>query len=85
MALIDIFNFMNRFICDLVYPKFQTLRKAGTLAWVRAGPALSRAVKATEPFVLKGAGHPAYLDQPDKWHQILLNFMKKLQLLSSPV
>jgi len=39
---------------------------------------LTKAIKATEPFVLKGAGHPAYLDQPDKWHQILLNFLKHL-------
>ena len=37
---------------------------------------LGRAVAATKPFILKGARHPAYLDQPDKWHQLVINFVK---------
>jgi len=32
----------------------------------------------TEPQVLPGASHPAYLDQPDLWHKLLYNFINKL-------
>ncbi|XP_078517288.1 putative protein-lysine deacylase ABHD14B [Lissotriton helveticus] len=28
--------------------------------------------------VMKGAGHPCYLDKPDEWHQGLLDFLKTL-------
>jgi len=30
---------------------------------------------STRPQVLPGAKHPAYLDQPDLWHKLLLNFL----------
>jgi len=33
---------------------------------------------STEPQVLPGAKHPAYLDQPDLWHQLLYNFISAL-------
>eukprot|EP00092_Neocalanus_flemingeri_P056856 GFUD01067453.1.p1 GENE.GFUD01067453.1~~GFUD01067453.1.p1 ORF type:complete len:272 (+),score=53.56 GFUD01067453.1:94-909(+) len=33
---------------------------------------------STKPQVLPGAKHPAYLDQPDLWHQILYNFISAL-------
>lgn len=28
--------------------------------------------------VMKGAGHPCYLDDPDTWHKILIDFLKAL-------
>ena len=28
--------------------------------------------------ILPGAGHPAYLDQPELWHQLLHNFISNL-------
>ena len=31
---------------------------------------------STMPQVLPGAKHPAYLDQPDLWHKLLINFIK---------
>ena len=31
---------------------------------------------STVPQVLPGAKHPAYLDQPDLWHKLLINFIK---------
>ena len=31
---------------------------------------------STEPQVLPGAKHPAYLDQPDLWHKLLINFVR---------
>jgi len=34
---------------------------------------------STQPQVLPGAGHPAYLDQPVLWHTLLFNFLKALQ------
>ena len=34
---------------------------------------------ATQPQELPGAGHPAYLDQPRLWHQLLHNFLVTLQ------
>ena len=33
---------------------------------------------STQPQELAQARHPAYLDQPAKWHQIIYNFMKAL-------
>jgi len=33
---------------------------------------------STKPQVLPGAKHPAYLDQPDLWHQLLFNFISAL-------
>lgn len=33
---------------------------------------------STEPQILPGAKHPAYLDQPDLWHQLLYNFISAL-------
>ena len=34
---------------------------------------------STQPQVLPGAGHPAYLDQPRLWHKLLLNFLATIQ------
>jgi len=31
---------------------------------------------STVPQVLAGAKHPAYLDQPDLWHKLLINFVR---------
>ena len=31
---------------------------------------------STVPQVLPGAKHPAYLDQTDLWHKLLINFIK---------
>lgn len=33
---------------------------------------------ASQPIILSPARHPAYLDQPEKWHQALHNFVKKI-------
>ena len=33
---------------------------------------------SAQPQQLDKARHPAYLDQPDKWHQLIYNFMKAL-------
>ena len=33
---------------------------------------------STSPQVLPGAKHPAYLDQPQLWHQLLFNFLSVL-------
>ena len=33
---------------------------------------------STLPQVLPGAKHPAYLDQPDLWHKLLINFIELL-------
>lgn len=40
---------------------------------------LSELPNATKPQVLPGAGHPAYLDQPELWHTLLYNFLSHLQ------
>ena len=34
---------------------------------------------STQPQELAEARHPAYLDQPQKWHQFIFNFMKALE------
>lgn len=28
--------------------------------------------------VMKGAGHPCYLDDPDTWHKVLTDFLQSL-------
>ena len=33
---------------------------------------------STEPQILSNARHPAYLDQPEVWHQLIYNFMLNL-------
>lgn len=33
---------------------------------------------STDPQILENARHPAYLDQPDVWHQLIYNFMLAL-------
>jgi len=37
---------------------------------------LAELPNSTKPQVLPNAGHPAYLDQPELWHQLLFNFIK---------
>ena len=34
---------------------------------------------STQPQELAKARHPAYLDQPKQWHQLIFNFMKALE------
>eukprot|EP00088_Acartia_fossae_P059970 TRINITY_DN7171_c0_g1_i1.p1 TRINITY_DN7171_c0_g1~~TRINITY_DN7171_c0_g1_i1.p1 ORF type:complete len:282 (+),score=42.34 TRINITY_DN7171_c0_g1_i1:188-1033(+) len=45
---------------------------------------LSILPNATLPQVLPGAGHPAYLDQPDLWHKLLHNFINKVNMANFP-
>ena len=33
---------------------------------------------STDPQILENARHPAYLDQPEVWHQLIFNFMSAL-------
>ncbi len=39
------------------------------------GRLLQQEIKDAELAVIEGAPHPCYLDQPDEWHRILLQFM----------
>ena len=39
---------------------------------------LSLIPSSTRAQILPGAGHPAYLDQPQLWHKLLYNFIKAL-------
>ena len=41
---------------------------------------LSEIPKATKPQVLLNSRHPCYLDQPETWHTLIYNFIKKIQL-----
>lgn len=45
---------------------------------VRSRDHLIHIKSSTKPQVLPGAKHPAYLDQPDLWHQLLFNFIAAL-------
>eukprot|EP00092_Neocalanus_flemingeri_P014813 GFUD01015989.1.p1 GENE.GFUD01015989.1~~GFUD01015989.1.p1 ORF type:complete len:254 (+),score=79.30 GFUD01015989.1:27-764(+) len=45
----------------------------------RSNTLLSQIPTSTSPQELPNAGHPAYLDKPDLWHQLLLNFLDNLQ------
>jgi len=44
----------------------------------RSASDLSILPNATLPQILPGAGHPAYLDQPDRWHKLLHNFITRV-------
>jgi len=41
------------------------------------GVLLHESVSGSELVIFKGAKHPCYLEQPDIWHQTLLNFAQK--------
>lgn len=45
---------------------------------VRSAADLALIPTATKPQELPGAKHPAYLDQPDLWHKLVVNFLKLL-------
>ena len=46
-----------------------------TLTMFRSRADLTLLPGASQPQELPGAGHPAYLDQPMLWHQLLHNFL----------
>ena len=50
-----------------------------TLTMFRSRADLTLLPGATQPQELPGAGHPAYLDQPRLWHQLLHNFLVTIQ------
>lgn len=50
-----------------------------TLTLFRSRADLTLLPSATKPQELPGAGHPAYLDQPRLWHQLLHNFLVTIQ------
>lgn len=41
-------------------------------------PLLARSFKISRTLIMAGSGHACYLDQPDKFHQALLEFVKSL-------
>jgi pimeloyl-ACP methyl ester carboxylesterase len=37
---------------------------------------LDRKIRDSRLVILENARHPCYLDQPDKWHEELINFLE---------
>ena len=48
-----------------------------TISPLDNGRLLHKKIRGAELRVFESAGHPCYLDQPDKWHQELLLFLNK--------
>lgn len=42
------------------------------------GELLSREIGGSSLFVIDGAPHPCYLEQPDQWHRELIRFLEKI-------
>lgn len=42
------------------------------------GQVMHRKIKNSSFYVIEGAGHPCYLDQPSVWHEQLLVFLEKI-------
>lgn len=78
VAPVDTKKYSDFLMDNLVVPTLVVYGEKDTGLGEKGATDLVRAIKATQPFILKGARHPAYLDQQDKWHQILLNFLKHL-------
>lgn len=64
---------------DLSLPTMIVFGERDTGLGHRSRDDLSLLPSATQPQVLPGAGHPAYLDQPQLWHKLLHNFLVTLQ------
>ena len=64
---------------ELTLPTMIVLGELDTGLGPRSREDLSLIPSATKPQVLPGAGHPAYLDQPQLWHKLLHNFLAGLQ------
>lgn len=48
----------------------------------KLGPKSQKYLKSIPNFqtiIFEGAGHAAYLDQPDRFHKVLYNFIKKIE------
>lgn len=45
---------------------------------VEKSDALAAAIEDAKRVILKGAGHPCYLDRPEEFHQALLEFLRSL-------
>ncbi len=43
---------------------------------VENGQTLNQEIKNSSLFVIEEAGHPCYLDKPEKWHERLLGFLE---------
>jgi len=50
---------------------------ADTVAPLDSGRLLDQKIQQAELRIFDNAGHPCYLDQPDRWHKELLTFLHK--------
>jgi abhydrolase domain-containing protein 14 len=51
---------------------------------VEKSDALAAALEDSKRVILKGAGHPCYLDRPDEFHRELLDFLDGLDRPDGP-
>jgi len=68
----------DKFYKDLTVPTMIVYGEKDTGLGHTSRDNLVKMPNSTKPQVLPGAGHPAYLDQPDLWHKLLYNFMLSL-------
>ena len=66
------------FFPSLDIPTLIVYGELDTSLGVRSSQDLQLIPTSTKPQVLPGAKHPAYLDQPQLWHQLLFNFISEL-------
>jgi len=68
----------KKFFSKLDVPTLIVLGELDSTLGVRSRDNLISIPTSTKPQVLPRAKHPAYLDQPELWHQLLYNFISAL-------
>jgi len=68
----------KHFFSKLDVPTLIVLGELDSTLGVRSRDNLISIPTSTKPQVLPRARHPAYLDQPELWHQLLYNFISAL-------
>merc|ERR1711913_278292 len=69
----------DKFYQDLQVPTMIVYGEKDTGLGHTSRDNLIKMPNSTKPQILIGAGHPAYLDQPDIWHKLLYNLILNLK------
>ncbi len=71
-------TFPKTFFQTLSVPTMIVYGDKDTGLGVTSAQHLAEIPTSTEPQILTNSRHPAYLDQPEVWHQLIFNFMLHL-------
>jgi abhydrolase domain-containing protein 14 len=63
---------------DIAVPALIVWGERDSIFPTEQAPLLASSFEKSRTLIVAGSGHACYLDQPDKFHQALLEFMKSL-------